>query len=221
MSRRIGRVEEPKWQANPPKNGAGRAKKEVADTVSAMQKVTVNRILVVDDDLAHRTMLRKLLASWGYTVVDVDDGETAIAAVREKPFDLILMDIRMIRVSGLQALATIKAYNPAIPILIMTAYASVETAVEALKSGAYDYLTKPLDFTKLRPTLERAMDHSRLKEENKMLRETLGNRFDRVNLIGRSLTMTKLLELAPKGKRGSSARRKGERSCWMRSARCR
>lgn len=155
---------------------------------------TNNIILVVDDDLAHRTMLRTLLSGWGYTVVDVDDGEGAIGEAREKPFDLILMDIRMIRVSGLEALATIKAYNPAIPILIMTAYASVETAVEALKSGAYDYLTKPLDFTELRLTMERAMDHSRLKEENQLLRETLSNRFDRVNLIGRSRPMTKLLE---------------------------
>jgi two-component system response regulator HydG len=155
---------------------------------------TNNIILVVDDDLAHRTMLRKLLSGWGYTVADVDDGEGAIREVREKPFDLILMDIRMIRVSGLEALATIKAYNPAIPVLIMTAYASVETAVEALKNGAYDYLTKPLDFTELRLTMERAMDHSRLKEENQLLRETLGNRFDRLNLIGRSLPMTKLLE---------------------------
>ena len=155
---------------------------------------TNNIILVVDDDLAHRTMLRKLLSGWGYTVVDVDDGEGAIQAAREKPFDLILMDIRMIRVSGLEALAAIRAYNPAIPVLIMTAYASVETAVEALKSGAYDYLTKPLDFMELRLTMERAMDHSRLKEENQQLRDTLSLRFDRVNLIGRSLPMTKLLE---------------------------
>jgi two-component system response regulator HydG len=153
-----------------------------------------NSILVVDDDLAHRIMLRTLLSGWGYNVVDVDDGEGAIREAREKPFDLILMDIRMIRVSGLEALAAIKAYNPAIPILIMTAYAAVETALEAMKSGAYDYLTKPLDFTKLRLTMERAMDHSRLKEENKMLRETLGQRFDRANLIGSSLPMTKLLE---------------------------
>ena len=153
-----------------------------------------NIILVVDDDLAHRTMLRKLLSGWGYTVVDVDDGEGAIRAAREKPFDLILMDIRMIRVSGLEALAAIRAYNPAIPVLIMTAYASVSTAREALKNGAYDYLTKPLDFTELRLTMERAMDHSWLKEENQQLRETLSLRFDRVNLIGRSLPMTKLLE---------------------------
>ena len=155
---------------------------------------TNNSILVVDDDLAHRTMLRTLLAGWGYAVIDVDDGEGAVKMVREKPFDLLLMDIRMIRVSGLEAMAAIKTYNPAIPIIIMTAYASVETAVEALKTGAYDYLTKPLDFTELRLTMTRAMDHSRLKEENMLLRETLNQHFDRVNLIGRSRPMIKLLE---------------------------
>src|SRR4030065_2527323 len=119
---------------------------------------TKNAILVVDDDIAHRTMLRTLISGWGYAVTEADDGGKACEAARRQPFDLILMDIRMIKVSGLEALAEIKAFNPAIPIVIMTAYASVETAVEALKKGAYDYLTKPLDFDELRPTPERAMD---------------------------------------------------------------
>jgi len=153
-----------------------------------------NTILVVDDDLAHRTMLKTLLSGWGYAVAEADDGGAAIAQVRERPFDLILMDVRMVRVSGLEALAEIKAFNPAIPVVIMTAYASVETAVEALKKGAYDYLTKPLDFDELRLTMVRAMDHSQLKEENRLLRERLGSRFDRQNLIGRSQVMTALLE---------------------------
>ena len=153
-----------------------------------------NTILVVDDDLAHRTMLKTLLAGWGYAVVEADDGSAAIAQVRERPFDLILMDVRMVKVSGLEALAEIKAFNPAIPVIIMTAYASVETAVEALKKGAYDYLTKPLDFDELHLTMERAMDHSQLREENRLLRERLGSRFDRQNLIGRSQAMTALLE---------------------------
>ena len=121
-----------------------------------------NSILVADDDLAHRTMLRKLLSGWGYAVEEADDGGTAVLAAQRQPFDLILMDIRMIKVSGLTALAEIKSFNPAIPIVIMTAYASVETAVEALKKGAYDYLTKPLDFDELRRTIERSMEHSRL-----------------------------------------------------------
>jgi len=155
---------------------------------------TENTILVVDDDLAHRTMLQTLLSGWGYAVAEADDGSVAIAQVRKRPFDLILMDVRMVKISGLEALAEIKAFNPAIPVVIMTAYASVETAVEALKKGAYDYLTKPLDFDELRLILERAMDHSRLKEENRQLRERLGSRFDRRNLIGRSETMINLLE---------------------------
>jgi two-component system response regulator HydG len=104
------------------------------------------------------------------------------------------MDVRMVRVSGLEALETIKSYNPAIPVIIMTAYSSVETAVAALKQGAHDYLTKPLDFDKLRLTLERAMEHTRLKEENRLLRENLGQQFDSQNIIGKSPSMLKLFE---------------------------
>jgi two-component system response regulator HydG len=155
---------------------------------------TRKTILVADDDLAHRTMLRTLLSGWGYAITEADDGGSAMEAVHHQPFDLILMDIRMIRVSGLEALTEIKAYNPAIPVVIMTAYASVETAVLALKKGAYDYLTKPLDFDELRLTLERAMDHSHLREENRLLKESLSERFDRRNLISRSLAMTRLID---------------------------
>jgi len=151
-------------------------------------------ILVVDDDNAHRTMLRTLVGGWGYDIVEANDGSTAIEKVQERPFDLILMDIRMLKVSGLQALERIKAFNPAIPVTIMTAYSSVETAVEALKKGAYDYLTKPLDFDKLRLTIERAMEHTRLKEENRLLKESLGKHFDMQNIIGRSPAMIGLLE---------------------------
>jgi two-component system response regulator HydG len=157
---------------------------------------TKNEILVVDDDLAHRTMLRTLLSGWGYAITEADDGESAMEAARRQPFDLILMDIRMIRVSGLEALTGIKVFNPAIPVIIMTAYASVETAVLALKKGAYDYLTKPLDFDELHLTLERAMDHSHLRKENRLLKESLGERFDRRNLIGRSAAMTRLIDTA-------------------------
>jgi two-component system response regulator HydG len=153
-----------------------------------------NTILVVDDDLAHRTMLRTLLGGWGYDVAEADDGQSAVEAVHKHPFDLILMDIRMIRVSGLEALVEIKRFNPAIPVVIMTAYASVETAVKALKEGAYDYLTKPLDFDELKIIMERAMEHRRLQEENRYLRESLASQFDRRNLIGQSGPMTRLME---------------------------
>ena len=151
-------------------------------------------LLVVDDDAAHRTMLRTLLSQWGYEVFEADDGQTAIDIVQERYFNLILMDVRMLKVSGLQALEKIKAYNPAIPIIIMTAFSSVETAVVALKKGAYDYLTKPLDFDKLKLIIGRAVEHIQLKAENRMLKETLGKHFDRRNIIGRSPAMVQLLE---------------------------
>ena len=151
-------------------------------------------ILVVDDDRAHRTMLRTLLGGWGYVVQEADDGARAIEQVHEKSYDLILMDVRMVEVSGLEALSEIKSYNPAIPIIIMTAYSSVETAVEALKKGAYDYLSKPLDFDELELAIGRAMDHTRLKEENRALKERLGVGFNTGDIIGHSRVMVELLE---------------------------
>jgi two-component system response regulator HydG len=151
-------------------------------------------ILVVDDDLAHRTMLQKLLGGWGYDVSEADDGSSAIDAVSKRAFDLILMDIRMLKVSGIEALEQIKIINPAIPVIIMTAYASVETAVDTLKKGAYDYLTKPLDFDELKIAINRATEHNRLKKENEYLKERLGQKFDTQNMIGRSPLMVKLLE---------------------------
>jgi two-component system response regulator HydG len=155
---------------------------------------TRNTILVVDDDTAHRTMLRTLVGGWGYEISEADDGGSAIDMVRQQPYDLVLMDVRMLKVSGLEALAAIKSINPAIPVVIMTAYSSVETAVAALTQGAHDYLTKPLDFDKLRITLERAMEHSRLKAENRLLRERLGLQFDRRHIIGQSAAMVRLFD---------------------------
>ena len=153
-----------------------------------------NNILIVDDDAAHRTMLRTLVSGWGYEITEADDGSSAIENAKDCAFDLILMDIRMIKISGLEALVEIKNFNPAIPIIIMTAFSSVETAVEALKNGAYDYLTKPLDFDELRMVMERAMDHSYLKKENRLLKENLSDQFDRRNIIGRSPIMVKLMD---------------------------
>ncbi len=155
---------------------------------------SLNTILVVDDDTAHRTMLHTLVGGWGYEILEADDGETAIRMVEERPYDLILMDVRMLKVSGLEALSAIKAINPAIPVVIMTAFSSVETAVAALKQGAHDYLTKPLDFDKLRLTIERAMEHTRLREENQRLRESLGRQFVRDRIIGQSPAVVALLD---------------------------
>ena len=139
-------------------------------------------------------MLKALISGWGHEIHEADDGSTAIAAVRKQPFDLVLMDIRMLKVSGIEALDAIKSMNPAIPVVIMTAFSSVDTAIEALKKGAYDYLTKPLDFDKLKLTIERAMEHVTLREENRQLKERLGRQFDTQNIIGRSPSMVRLLE---------------------------
>ena len=152
-------------------------------------------VLVVDDDPGHLAALQTIMKSWGYGVEGTDDGVGAVAKVKEKPFDLILMDVRMAEMSGLEALKAIKEYNPAIPILIMTAYSSVESAVEALKAGAYDYLTKPLDFEVLKLTVERALEHTRLKAENLDLRERLLGSFALASIIGKSDPMKELLAM--------------------------
>jgi two-component system response regulator HydG len=152
-------------------------------------------ILVVDDDESHLMTLKTIIKSWGYIVETADDGEKAVEKVRHRPFDLILMDVRMTNMSGIEALKNIKSYNPSIPILIMTAYSSVETAVEALKEGAYDYLTKPLDFEVLKLTIERVLEHVDLKAENLTLKEKLKSSFDISNIIGKSRPMKELNEM--------------------------
>ncbi len=152
-------------------------------------------ILIVDDDQAHRTMLRTMLRGWQYTVEEADDGSVAVEKVQERAYDAILMDIRMAHMSGIEALRHIMAHNPAIPVLIMTAYSSVNTAVEALKMGAYDYLTKPLDFDELKLTLERALDHTRLASENRELRDSIAASDAVTRIIGRSEGTLRLVEL--------------------------
>ena len=152
-------------------------------------------VLVVDDDPGHQATLKTIIKSWGYQVEVADDGTKAVEKVKESPFDLILMDVRMAVMSGIEALKLIKQYNPAIPILIMTAYSSVESAVEALKAGAYDYLTKPLDFDALKITMERALEHTSLKAENQALKEKLQSDFKVKNIIGKSQTMKDLTDM--------------------------
>ncbi|MDH3330522.1 MAG: response regulator [Desulfobulbaceae bacterium] len=125
-----------------------------------MKKNSNIKILVVDDEKVHRFMLTTLLDEWGWQAEEADDGTTAVAAVQEGPYDVILMDVRMTTMDGMEALQKINAINPAIPVVIMTAFSSVDTAVEAIKMGAHDYLTKPLDFDRLRLTLDAAVKHN-------------------------------------------------------------
>jgi two-component system response regulator HydG len=153
------------------------------------------KILIVDDDPGHLASVKMIVRSWGYAVETAEDGDVAVEMVKSEPVDLILMDVRMTNMSGIEALKEIKAYNPAIPVIIMTAYSSVGSAVEALKAGAYDYLIKPLDFEVLKLTIERASEHAGLKEENRAIKEHLREDYDMANIIGGSSSMAKLLDM--------------------------
>ena len=153
-------------------------------------------ILIVDDDKAHLSMLNTVLNGWGFQTVEVEDGSDAINEVHDKPFDCILMDVRMANVSGIEALNEIKTINPSIPIIIMTAYSSVDTAVEAMKLGAYDYLTKPLNFDELQLTIERSLAHQELSRENQSLKQLLAVSPDALSsIIGSSTPMKELKEM--------------------------
>lgn len=139
-------------------------------------------------------MLRTMLRSWGYAVSEAADGDEALNLVRERAFDAVLTDVRMARMDGIHTLKSVLEYNPALPVVLMTAYSSVETAVEALRLGAYDYLVKPLDFEILRHTLRQAIEHSRLSVENRELRRQLSEAAARPGILGRSPAMLAMQE---------------------------
>ncbi|MDO5536206.1 MAG: sigma-54 dependent transcriptional regulator [Desulfovibrionaceae bacterium] len=160
-----------------------------------MKTTTSATVLVVDDDDAHRGMLRMMLKSWGYTVVEAADGDEAVEAVRKDSFDAVLTDVRMGRTDGISAMKQILSYNPSLPVILMTAYSSVETAVDALRVGAYDYLIKPLDFDALKDTLKKAMAHARLGVENRELRRQLSEENSSPEILGRSPAITSMLAM--------------------------
>lgn len=152
------------------------------------------RVLVVDDEDSHRLMLRAVLAEEGYAVAEAADGTEAMHAVEREAFDVILLDLRMRAMDGIEVLTEIRKISPLVPVLIITAYATVQTAVDALKAGAYDYLTKPVDIEELKVLIEKALEHYQLRTENIALKERLGDRFDFSRIIGRSEKMKALLE---------------------------
>jgi two-component system response regulator HydG len=139
-------------------------------------------------------MIEAVLSAEGYEIFQADDGQTAIVAVEDRFYDLVIMDIRMPKISGIEALKKIKAISPGIPVIIMTAYASVGNAVEALKSGAYDYLIKPLDIEELKILVAKALRFCQLEQENVYLKERLNDRFDFSKILGRSPAMNSLFE---------------------------
>ncbi|MEW6754504.1 MAG: sigma-54 dependent transcriptional regulator [Candidatus Latescibacterota bacterium] len=153
------------------------------------------RILIVDDDAAHRAMLRATLGTQDHAIAEADDGDVAVRRVESERLDLVLLDLKMPRVDGLEALREIRRLDPALPVLIMTAYASVDTAVQALKMGAFDYLTKPLDTDELLLSIRRTLEHFQLRAENRQLRERLQEHGSFGRILGRSKPMRDLYEV--------------------------
>ena len=156
--------------------------------------MTVNKILVVDDDAAHARMLKTLMTDWGYKIFLAHDGDVGVDMVRSQAFDMVLLDMKMVKMSGMEALQQIHEYNPSLPVIIMTAYSSVDTAVKALKIGAYDYLTKPLDFDKLKLTVERVFERIFLKTENTCLKNRLEQAVFSHDILGKSAATAALLD---------------------------
>ena len=151
------------------------------------------KILIVDDEPSHRLMLFAHLKS-DYDVSEASDGFQAVEAVKKQFYDLVLMDIRMPGMNGLEALRQIKAISPGIVVFIMTAFQSVETAREALRQGASDYIVKPVDSEELLGNIEREFSYRDLQRENTLLNERLGEQFADSNIIARSTKMREVLE---------------------------
>ena len=151
------------------------------------------RILLVDDDKAHRSMLKAHLAGEGYNLVEADDGDVAVHLVKEHHYDLLLLDLKMKRMGGMEALSAIHQLKPNLPVVIITAFSSIEAAVEAMKKGAFDYITKPVDADALLQTVERSLHVSRIKKSAAEQQETK-TKFDLGKLVGTSRAMQELAE---------------------------
>ena len=151
-------------------------------------------LLLVDDDVAHRTMLKAHLAGEGYQIVEADDGDIGVHLVKQRDIDLVLLDLKMKRMGGMEALAEILQLKPELPVIIITAFSSVENAVAAIKEGAFDYVTKPIDSDALLLTVRRALEYKHLQQENISLKQQLGEKFDLGPLIGSSQPMQELAE---------------------------
>ncbi|HFE54016.1 MAG TPA: sigma-54-dependent Fis family transcriptional regulator, partial [Bacteroidetes bacterium] len=158
----------------------------------------VPRILVVDDDEILRATLTTILTRRGFEVDSVADGLEALDAIRSKVYDLVVTDIEMPRMNGITLLDRASALNPRLSFIVITAYASVESAVEALRRGAYDYLLKPLNFDDLILKIQRLLEHRQLVLENQYLRQEIHQRYTFENLVGQSEAMQKVFRLIEK-----------------------
>ncbi len=154
------------------------------------------RILVVDDDESLRRVTQVQLEEEGYEVVTAASGEEALRLLERAPHDLVISDLKMPGMDGVALLREIRQRYPEVVVILLTAFGTVETAVEAMKLGAYDYITKPVNPDALRLIVERALDHVRLREEVRSLRRSLDEKYGFENIIGRSPALLYILEAA-------------------------
>lgn len=152
-------------------------------------------ILFVDDKRETLSLVDEYLSYHGYSVTIVDSGLKAFELVKERDFDIVLTDLRMPGFSGLELLTAIKKYRPEIEVIIITGYGSIESAVEALKLGCYDYIQKPIKFERLKILIDRIIEKKKLERENTLLKRRLEERSQYYELIGASHGMQKLYDL--------------------------
>jgi two-component system response regulator PilR (NtrC family) len=156
--------------------------------------VAETRVLVVDDEQSMRELLGIMLRQVGYAVTLADGGESAVQALKTDDFDLVITDLRMRKVDGLAVLRAAKDHSPRTVVLVVTAFASTETAVEAMKLGAYDYVTKPFKLDELRLTIANALERKRLQDENRELKRQLRREHGFEGFIGKSPRMLEVFE---------------------------
>ena len=157
--------------------------------------MTTPSILVADDDLVARDLLVEVLVREGYRVRAASGGAEAIRLAETEVVDLALVDLRMPEVDGLAVLGRLRALNPAPPVLILTAFATIETAIDAIRHGAYDYLSKPFRIDEIKLAVRRALEAQRLVRENRQFRQELRDRYGVERLFGQSPEMVAIYRL--------------------------
>ncbi|HNQ79767.1 MAG TPA: sigma-54 dependent transcriptional regulator, partial [Candidatus Aminicenantes bacterium] len=158
----------------------------------------MNTILIVDDERSILELLSVILKKEGYAVL-VNPGTPSIFEdIEQKEFDLVISDIKMPQVDGMEVLRRVKAEKPTVPVIMITAYASVKQAVEALRLGAMDYIMKPFDIEEIKVLVANGLEHRRLLEENKILKQTLREETSFENMIGKSRPMQEVFTLIEK-----------------------
>ncbi len=149
-------------------------------------------VLIVYDDSNHRAMLKVNLKSAGFSVLEADDGDKVLPLLADNHVDVILLDLKMQRMDGLTTLSALLQAGITIPVLVITAFSSVESAVDAMKKGAFDYITKPVDIEELKLTISRALNFRALNAENKSLKKQLNERYRFDSIIGNSPAMKEM-----------------------------